>query len=110
MRCLGREFLQRDGVAEFDPTRLTISTCDIGHTGYQLETILRDDYRIAVEAADPLNVVLNVTYGDGRDDLARVVADAFRDIAARFGARAGEGGLPPAPACWPARPPSRARS
>ena len=84
VRCLGREFLTRDGVAEFDPTRLTVSTCDIGHTGYQLETLLRNDYRIAVEAADPLNVVLNVTYGDSRDDLELVV-DAFRDIAARFG-------------------------
>ena len=84
VRCLGREFLRRDGVAEFDPTRLTVSTCDLGHTGYQLETILRDDYRIAVEAADPLNVVLNVTYGDRRADL-ELVADAFRDIAARFG-------------------------
>ena len=84
VRCLGRESLRRGGVAEFDPTRLTISTCDMGHTGYQLETILRDDYRIAVEAADPLNVVLNVTYGDRRADL-ELVAGAFRDIAARCG-------------------------
>ena len=91
VRCLGREVLRRDGVAEFDPTRLTISTCDMGRTGYQLETILRDDYRVAVEAADPLNVVLNVTYGDRRTDL-ELVAGAFHDIAARFrGQGAGNG-------------------
>ena len=102
VRCLGREFLRRDGVAEFDPTRLTISTCDIGHTGYQLETILRDDYRIAVEAADPLNVVLNVTYGDRRADL-ELVAGAFRDSRrASAGRTAAAGPRPPAPACWPA--------
>ena len=108
VRCLGREFLRRDGVAEFDPTRLTISTCDMGHTGYQLETILRDDYRIAVEAADPLNVVLNVTYGDRRADL-ELVAGAFRDIAARFGGEDGGGGAPAACAGLLARTPAFTR-
>jgi lysine decarboxylase len=91
VRCLGRESLLHEGVAEFDPTRLTISACDIGHTGFQLETLLRDEHRVAVEAADPLSVVLNVTHGDRRADLELVV-HAFRDIAARFGGRAGGGG------------------
>jgi arginine decarboxylase len=89
VRCLGEEALSR-GVASFDPTRLTISSCDLGHSGYELETVLRDDYRIAVEAADPLNVVLNVTYGDSHADLATLVA-AFRDYADRRAGQAGGG-------------------
>ena len=91
VRCLGEEALSHQGVASFDPTRLTISTCDSGHSGYELETILRDEYHIAVEAADPLNIVLNVTYGDSREDLERLVA-AFADYAKRFGKVAGGGG------------------
>jgi arginine decarboxylase len=91
LRCLGSELLERDGVAEFDHTRLTISACALGLTGYQLETVLRDDYRIAVEAADPLNVVLNVTFGDSRDDIDLLVG-ALRDLAARYGSAAGGGG------------------
>ena len=87
----GAELLARDGVAEFDPTRLTISACDLGLSGYQLETVLRDDYRIAVEAADPLNIVLNVTFGDSREDLELLVG-ALRDQAARYGEEAGGGG------------------
>jgi arginine/lysine/ornithine decarboxylase len=83
VRCLGREFVEQWNVASFDPTRLTVSASDLGHTGYQLETILRDDYRIAVEAADPLNVVLNVTYGDTRADLEHLVA-SLRDYATRY--------------------------
>jgi lysine decarboxylase len=83
VRCLGREFVERWGVASFDPTRLTVSACELGHTGYELESILRDDYRIAVEAADALNVVLNVTYGDAPADLEHLVA-ALRDYAARY--------------------------
>ena len=100
---------EREGVAEFDPTRLTISACDLGLTGYQLETVLRDDYRIAVEAADPLNIVLNVTFGDSREDL-ELLAGALRDLSARYAGEAGGAAPPPAPACSPTRRPSRARS
>ena len=90
VHCLGREFLDTWRVASFDPTRLTISSCELGHSGYELETILRDDYRIAVEAADAVGVVLNVTFGDSHADLERLVA-AFRDYAARFAGQAGGG-------------------
>jgi lysine decarboxylase len=83
LRCLGHEVLEAEGVAAFDPTRLTISALDLGHSGHELETILRDQYAVAVEAADPLAVILNVTYGDSMDDL-RVLVDALRDYAARY--------------------------
>ncbi len=83
LRCLGHEVLAAEGVAAFDPTRLTISALDLGHSGTELETILRDDYAVAVEAADPLAVILNVTFGDSRKDM-RVLVDALRDYAARF--------------------------
>jgi lysine decarboxylase len=83
IRCLGRDLIETERIASFDPTRLTISAVDLGHSGYQLETLLRDDYRIAVEAADPFNVILNVTYGDVRADLEALVA-ALKDYSARF--------------------------
>ncbi len=83
LRCLGVEMIGREGVSEFDPTRLTVSACELGLSGHRLETVLRDDYRIAVEAADPLNIVLNVTFGDRRDDVETLVT-ALRDVAARY--------------------------
>jgi len=91
LRCLGTEVLSQGGVAEFDPTRLTVSACDLGVSGYRLETLLRDDYRIAVEAADSLNVVLNVTFGDRREDLELLVG-SLRDLATRHGDAAGKSG------------------
>ena len=36
LRCLGHEVLEADGVADFDPTRLTISALDLGHSGTEL--------------------------------------------------------------------------
>lgn len=83
LRVMGREILEKEGAWSFDPTRVTVSATDIGVSGYQLETILRDDYRIAVEMADPLNIVLNVTYGDSRHDV-RLLVGALRDLAARY--------------------------
>jgi arginine decarboxylase len=83
VRCLGHEVLSQPGVASFDPTRLTVTACALGLDGYQLEVRLRDDYRVAVEAADPRSVVLNVTFGDDRADLDTLVA-ALRDLSARL--------------------------
>jgi arginine decarboxylase len=88
IRCLGEEALAHAGVVSTDPTRLTVSSLDLGHGGHELESILRKDYRISVEAADPFNVVLNVTFGDSRADLERLVA-AFRDYSGRFAAAPG---------------------
>lgn len=79
IRCLGHEITADEGVASFDPTRLTVSVCERGLSGYALETVLRDRYAITVEAADPLSVVLNVTIGDDADDLHALV-DALRDL------------------------------
>ena len=90
VRCLGREVLEWDGVAAFDPTRLTISTLQLGHSGYELETVLRDDHGIAVEAADPVSVILNVTHGDTPEGVARLV-EAMQDYAARYAEAAGAG-------------------
>ena len=99
VRVLGDEVLAEPGVADLDRTRVTVSARDLGLTGYALETALRDDYSIAVEAADPLNVLLNVTYGDSRDDVARF-ASAMTDLAAR---RRGAAGIADTslPASWP---------
>jgi arginine/lysine/ornithine decarboxylase len=83
LRCLGHECLEREGIASFDASRLTITACALGHTGWELDSILRDDYGIAVEAADTLNVVLNVTHGDTKHDVERLVA-ALTDYAARY--------------------------
>jgi lysine decarboxylase len=82
VRVLSDEVLERPGVADLDRTRVTVSACDLGLTGYELETALRDDYGFAVEAADPLNVLLNVTYGDSHDDVAGFLS-AMSDLAVR---------------------------
>jgi len=99
VRVLSDEVLGQDGVADLDRTRVHGVGRRSGRHGYELETALRDDYGIAVEAADPLNVLLNVTYGDSHDDVA-LFAAAMTDLAARRrGARPLHGAA--LPANWP---------
>jgi arginine/lysine/ornithine decarboxylase len=83
MRILGEEILELDGAHEFDPTRFTLTARDVGLSGYELERILRDDYRIAVEMAEPINVMFNITHGDSRESVGALV-EALADVAARF--------------------------
>jgi arginine decarboxylase len=105
LSCLGHEVLRAEGVAAFDPTRLTISALDVGLSGFELETALRDGHAVAVEAADPLAIILNVTYGDSMDDM-RVLVEALRATAAR----AGGGGQREAAGQWlRLRPPAFTR-
>jgi arginine/lysine/ornithine decarboxylase len=83
IRILGEEILELDGAHEFDPTRFTLTARDVGLSGYELETILRDEYRIAVEMAEPINVMFNITHGDSRDSVGALV-DALANVAARY--------------------------
>jgi arginine/lysine/ornithine decarboxylase len=79
---LGADDSRQSGAVEFDPVRLTISTTALGLSGYELERRLRADHAIAVEAADPHNVVVNITFGDSEASVGRLVS-AVAALAAR---------------------------
>lgn len=76
------------GSVDFDPVRLTISAVGLGLSGYALERVLRIDHAVAVEAADPHNIVANITFGDSEETIDRLVV-AFETIAAEL-AESGE--------------------
>jgi lysine decarboxylase len=71
---LDRDEALRPGSVDFDPVRLTISAARLGVSGYELERLLRADHAIAVEAADPHNIVANITFGDSEATVERLVA------------------------------------
>ncbi|MGD0996841.1 MAG: aminotransferase class I/II-fold pyridoxal phosphate-dependent enzyme [Thermoleophilia bacterium] len=78
---------RQSGSVDFDPVRLTISAAGLGLSGYELERALRSDHAVAVEAADPHNIVANVTFGDSEATVERLVA-AFEAISASVAASA----------------------
>ncbi len=56
----------------FDPTRITAKVSELGMTGYQAETLLRDKYNIQVEMSDLHNIVCISTVADDAASIARL--------------------------------------
>ncbi|MGL5918793.1 MAG: aminotransferase class I/II-fold pyridoxal phosphate-dependent enzyme, partial [Cetobacterium sp.] len=79
----GKEIVGRYGIHDFDDTKLSISARDLGLTGFELETLLVDDYNIQVELSDFYNVLGLVTLGDDESSTGAFL-EALKDISKRF--------------------------
>lgn len=86
LKCAGPENLA--GIAVPDPTKILINVTGLGLTGYQAAAILREEGRIQVELADPLNVLLVLTFGTTGDD-CRVLVAALEKMAVKYQPAAG---------------------
>ena len=75
----GEEILGKEGRFSFDPTKVTISAKELGLTGFQLETILINDYNIQVELSDFYNVLAVITIGDTKESVDKLIT-AVKDI------------------------------
>jgi arginine/lysine/ornithine decarboxylase len=64
-----------EGVAEWDPLKLSVDVSGLGLTGYQVETWLSEEHHMNVQLGDARRVVLSITYAD--DDAA---VDRFASI------------------------------
>ena len=71
------------GIHDFDETKLSISARELGLTGFELETLLVDDYNIQVELSDFYNVLGLITLGDDEVSTGKLL-DALKDISKRF--------------------------
>lgn len=67
--CLDKETMGKPGVFDFDPTRLIITVKETGHTGYAVEKILRERYRIQVELSDLFNILINIFLSHRQEDI-----------------------------------------
>ena len=83
IHSFGAEIVGREGIFAFDPTKITISAKGLGITGFELETILTDDYNIQMELSDFYNVLGLITIGDTPDSALKLL-NALKDISKRF--------------------------
>ena len=79
----GKEIVGREGIYSFDPTKLSVTAKELGLTGFELETLLVDDYNIQVELSDFYNVLGLITLGD-TEESANTLLEALKDISKRF--------------------------
>ncbi len=73
----GKELINGDSVYDFDPTKLTVYTLDIGLAGIEVYDLLRDEYDIQLELGDMGNVLAYISIGDRMREVERLVSALF---------------------------------
>ncbi len=77
------ELINGDTIFDFDVTKLSVDTRDIGLAGIEVYDILRDEYDIQIEFGDIGNILAYISVGDRHLDLERLVA-ALAEIKRRY--------------------------
>lgn len=81
--AFGPELINGDSVFDFDHTKLSVYTRDIGLAGIEVYDILRDDYGIQIELGDIGNILAIISVGDRELALERLVS-ALAEIKRRY--------------------------
>ena len=68
------ELVNNDSIFDFDKTKLTVNTLDIGLAGIEVYDILRDEYDIQMELGDIANVLAYISIGDRERDIERLIS------------------------------------
>lgn len=72
--AFGRELINGDTVFDFDSTKLSIHTRNIGLAGIEVYDILRDDYNIQIEFGDIGNILAIISVGDKPLAIERLIS------------------------------------
>lgn len=77
--AFSKELVNGDSVFDFDVTKLSINTLNLGLAGIEVYDILRDKYDIQVEFGDLGNILAYVSVGDKSKNVERLIS-ALDDI------------------------------
>jgi lysine decarboxylase len=72
--AFGKELIDNDMVYDFDATKLSIHTRDIGLAGIEVYDLLRDDYGIQIEFGDIGNILAIISGGDRNLEIERLIS------------------------------------
>ena len=75
----GKDLINGTSVCDYDVTKLSVYTRDIGLTGIEVYDLLRDEYDIQIEFGDIGNILAYISIGDRIQDIERLVG-ALEDI------------------------------
>ena len=78
-----KELINANSVLDFDITKLSVNTLDIGLAGIEVYDILRDEYDIQIEFGDIGNILAYISIGERRRKVERLVS-ALAEIKRRY--------------------------
>ena len=79
----GRDLVNGSSIYDYDVTKLSIYTLDIGLAGIEVYDLLRDEYDIQIEFGDIGNILAYLSIGDRAQEVERLVS-ALAEIRRRF--------------------------
>ena len=81
--AFGKELVNGNSIFDFDTTKLSVHTLDIGLAGIEVYDILRDEYDIQIEFGDIGNILAYISIGDRQQEVERLVS-ALAEIRRRY--------------------------
>ncbi|MGL5541350.1 MAG: aminotransferase class I/II-fold pyridoxal phosphate-dependent enzyme [Erysipelotrichaceae bacterium] len=78
-----KALINHDSIYDFDETKLSLHTLDLGLAGIEVYDLLRDDYRIQIEFGDLGNILAIISAGDHPKDIERLLS-ALAQIKRRY--------------------------
>ena len=81
--AFGKELCNGNSIFDFDTTKLSVHTLDIGLAGIEVYDILRDEYDIQIEFGDIGNILAYLSIGDRPQEVERLVS-ALAEIKRRY--------------------------
>ncbi len=75
----GKDIVNGGSIFDYDVTKLSVYTRDMGLTGIEVYDLLRDEYDIQIEFGDIGNILAYISIGDRIQDIERLVG-ALEDI------------------------------
>ena len=81
--AFSKDLVNGDSIYDFDTTKLSVHTRDIGLAGIEVYDILRDEYDIQIEFGDIGNILAYISVGDRNRDVERLIS-ALYDIRRRY--------------------------
>lgn len=78
-----KELINGDTIYNFDITKLSINTFDVGLAGIEVYEILRDEYDIQIEFGDMGNILAYISVGDSNKNIERLIG-ALAEIRRKY--------------------------
>ncbi len=69
-----KEITDNDALFDFDITKLSVNTLDLGLAGIEVYDLLRDEYDIQIEFGDIGNILAYISVGDRLQEIERLVS------------------------------------
>lgn len=82
--AFSRELCNGDSIYDFDTTKLSVNTLQVGLAGIEVYDLLRDEYDIQIEFGDLGNILAYLSIGDRPREIERLVS-ALSEVRRRFG-------------------------